>query len=42
MLANYFVIVVAMLLGSESFSPSNTHPSVRGPNSLEVTIEDKI
>ena len=31
-----------MLLGSGSSSPSNTHPSVRGPNFLEVTIEDKL
>ena len=31
-----------MLLDSDSSSPSNTHPSVHGPNSLEVTIEDKL
>lgn len=41
-LANHFVIVVGMLAGSESSSPSNAHPSMRGPNFPKVTIEDNI
>ena len=38
-LAKYFVIVVVMLLGSDSSSPSNAHPSARP---LEETIEDRL
>ena len=41
-LANYFVIVVGMLSGSESASPSNAHESIRGPNFPKVSIEDNV
>lgn len=41
-LANYFIIIVGMLSGSESSSPSNAHPSIRGPKFPKVTIEDNI
>lgn len=41
-LAKYFVIVVGMLAGSESSSPSNAHSSMRGPNFPKVTIEDNV
>ncbi|KAL6242129.1 hypothetical protein RBB50_011041 [Rhinocladiella similis] len=41
-LAKYFVIVVGMLAGSESSSPSNAHPFMRGPNFPTVTIEDNV
>jgi homoserine O-acetyltransferase len=41
-LANYFVIVVGMLSGSESSSPSNAHPSMRGAAFPPVSIADNI
>ena len=41
-LANYFVIVVGMLGGSESSSPSNAHLSIRGLNFPKVSIADNV
>ncbi|KAH8894146.1 alpha/beta-hydrolase [Thozetella sp. PMI_491] len=41
-LSKYFVMIVGMLSGSESSSPSNAHPSQRGPKFPSVTIEDNI
>lgn len=41
-LANHFVIVVGMLSGSESSSPSNAHVSMGGLNFPKVTIEDNV
>jgi homoserine acetyltransferase len=41
-LANSFVIEVGMLCGSESSSPSNAHPSIRGRNFPKVTINDGV
>jgi homoserine acetyltransferase len=41
-LASYFVLEVGMLCGSESSSPSNAYPSMRGANFPKVTIDDNI
>lgn len=41
-LSNYFVVVVGMFGASESTSPSNAHPSMRGSNFPAVTIEDNV
>jgi homoserine acetyltransferase len=41
-LAKYFVIVVGMLGGGESSSPSNAHLSMRGLNFPKVSIADNI
>jgi len=41
-LGGYFVIVCGMLGGGESSSPSNAHPSMRGPAFPRVSYEDNI
>ncbi len=41
-LADCFIIVCGMLGGAESSSPSNAHPTMRGPKFPRVTYEDNI
>lgn len=41
-LASYFVIICGLLGGSESSSPSNAHPSIKGAAFPETTYEDNI
>lgn len=41
-LASYFVVLCGLLGGSESSSPSNAHPSIKGPAFPETTYEDNI